>query len=353
MRPLLQAIRRYAIAISLVHLAVFASFFVPYLSDPQENLWQVLLPPWNELFAFSHAALIIIASIMFIPLIVPPVAAWVAVRSPLKLMGLVCIRVSLPLLFASWFFWSVLAVELYSPASGVQGALRLVLFAPVCGFALAFCLCLGLAGCLRRLKVQNTSFSMSQSTQDENQLPGEGEKTAFPATSLLLPRLFVLTAFGLLCQVLVILSLFLPFTETYDPYKGVAFHITGWQTLGLGFPLALIMLLLLFIPLFPLFATLLYRSSLSLKFVQKNTLLAESINVSYWLNMLCFILSSIILEYSLLFIGADFNKETRWLDAAFGIPSLAFLGALLCSGILRVYALRYTTESATVEMPGL
>ena len=361
MKPPLSTLRRYAIVISLVHLAVFASFFVPYLSDPQENLWQVLLPPGNGLFAFSRAPFIIIATIMFIPLIFPPCASWVAARSPLKLMGLVCTRVSLPLLFVAWFFWTVLALELYSPASGVQGFLRLVLFAPVGGFALAFCLCFGLARYLRRLKVQDISLRKNVLTEDEYQLSEERAKTVKYDTSQLLPRfsLFIsLTAFSLLCQALVILSFFLPYTETYDSYKGASLHVTGWQTLGLGFPLAIIALFLLFIPLLPALASLLRRFSVALQPARQETLLRGSIYLSYWLNMVCFILSSIILEYALLFIGANFNKETHWLDAAFGLPAMAFLLTLLCSGILRVYTLRPATESSTTtsssaEMPGL
>jgi hypothetical protein len=354
MKTPLLAVRRCAIAISLIHLAIFFSYFVPSLSDPQENLWQVLIPPWNGLFAFDRDPSVIIACLMFIPLVLPLCAAWTATRLPARLLSLVGMWISLPLIFLAWFFWAVLALELYAPSSGLGGILKLALFVPSLGFALSSLFCLLLTRYQRRLfEIQEAALDASQSeysssAHDENvgHTPALKKETrsAHTGVNRLLPgpALFtILTSAGLLCQLLVFLSLSLPYTLTiiYDP-SVKTFHTTGWQVFGLQAPSAALALFLLIIPLLPVLASLLYRLPVPLEKALKETLLEGSIYASYLLNMLCFLLSSIVLVYSLLFVGEDVNQGARWLDAAFGIPSAALLVALICSGYLRGYLLQ-------------
>jgi hypothetical protein len=52
-----------------------------------------------------------------------------------------------------------------------------------------------------------------------------------------------------------------------------------------------------------------------------------------------------ILVYTLLFLGSDANKQTHWLSATAGLPVLAFLLALVWSGLLRVSLLRTAQAS--------
>jgi hypothetical protein len=353
MKTPLLAVRRCAIAISLIHLAIFVSYFVPYISDPQESLWQVLIPPWNGLFAFNRDPFVIIACLMFIPLVLPVFASWIATRLPARLLSLVGMWISLPLIFLSWFFWVVLALELYSPSSGLGGILKLAIFVPPLGFALSSLCCLILTRYQRRLfEIQATALDVSQSEYSSS-ARNEGaeysptlEKEATTHTGMrrFLPgaALFnLLFSVGLLCQVLVYLGLSLPYTLTitYDPSVEIV-HTTGWQVFGLQTPSAAVAVFLLAIPFLPILASLLSWLPVPLKKALKDTLLEGSIYLSYWLNMLCFLLSSIVLVYSLLFVGADVNQGVRWLEAAFGIPSAAFLVALICSGYLRGYLLQ-------------
>jgi hypothetical protein len=350
MKAPLLAIRRCALALSVLYLAIFASYFVPYLFDPQENLWQVLLPPWNSLFAFSRAPLILIACIMFFPLAFPLATAWTAVLFPLRIMSLVNVRLCLPLIFAAWFFWVVLALELYSPASGLQGVLRLVLFAPALGLSAAFVLTLLLARYLRAFQLRedrlHARLALPQKTTEQEAEPEIAEISRSTPAPRHIP-LFRLIACGLLCQLVFFLSLFLPYTEVYDSVTGTSSHITGWQTLGFTFPFALLTLFLFALPLLPILFPLLYRVPLLFRNIQREVFHRGGVYLSYWLTLVCFILSSIVLEYSLLFVGADSNRAMRWLDAAFGIPVAAFFLALFCSGTLRVFLLRRASAMAS------
>ncbi|HXR65650.1 MAG TPA: hypothetical protein VN729_06995 [Ktedonobacteraceae bacterium] len=365
MKTPLLAVRRCTIAISLIHLAIFASYFVPYIFDPQESLWQVLIPPWNGLFAFDRDPSVIIACLMFIPLVLPVCASWAATRLPTRLLSLVGMWISLPLIFLAWFFWAVLALELYAPSSGLGGILKLALFVPPLGLALSSLFCLLLTRYQRRLfEIQEAAPDTSQSDysssaydEDVGHSPTLKKETrsAYTGAKRFLPgpALFtILTSAGLLCQLLVLLSLSLSYTRTitYDPSVKI-FHTTGWQVFGLQTPSAAIAFFLLIIPLLPVLASLLYRLPVPLERTLKETLLEGSISFSYWLNMLCFLLSSIVLVYSLLFVGADVNQGARWLEAAFGIPSAALLVALICSGYLRGYLLQRRLAAQLASAP--
>src|SRR5690242_4540338 len=138
MKAPLQVIRFCALAISLLHLIVFASLFVPYMADPLTSLWLTLLPSWRGLFVFSRVPALLMILLVFVPLLLPPLAAWGAWRPSMRILSLVGLRVSLPLTGLALFFWSVLALELYTPSSGLQGLLSRVLLVPPLAFVLSF-----------------------------------------------------------------------------------------------------------------------------------------------------------------------------------------------------------------------
>jgi hypothetical protein len=161
--------------------------------------------------------------------------------------------------------------------------------------------------------------------------------------------LLSLILLDLLCHLLIFLSLYFPYTETYDPYEQATFRATGWQMLGGGFQLAMlwptreavaiVLLAALILPVFPNLSCLLL---FPLKSEWKDVLLGKGFYLNCLLNTVGFALSSSALTLSLLFLGADFNKETHRIDTAFGILPAAFLLSLVCSCVLLGHFLQRT-----------
>jgi hypothetical protein len=133
-----------------------------------------------------------------------------------------------------------------------------------------------------------------------------------------------LAILGLLCHLLIFLSLFFPFADLYDPYVGL-FRETGWQVIGnTG-----ILIPFLILPVFPYLACLL---PIILKSKEKKELLQTFFSLSWPLNIIPFIL----FPFCVTFKFGDFDKQTLSMDAAAGIPLAVFLLALFCSIALSI-----------------
>lgn len=167
------------------------------------------------------------------------------------------------------------------------------------------------------------------------------------------PRLAFL---GLLCHLLIGLSLLFPYTELHDRYEGTI-TTTGWQMLsealqirnipvGLlggwqpGIPAECVASLLLAALVLP---ALIYLACL-LPFPWKNGTagmgLRKSTYLSYLLTTIGFSLSSVVLGLSLIYRGSeDLYDSFLITDLAFVIPPAAFLLSLLCSTALLGYGL--------------
>jgi hypothetical protein len=311
------------------------------MADPRVSLWLALLPSWRGLFVFSRVPSLLMVLLVFVPLLFPLLAAWGAWRPATRLLSLVGLRISLPLIGLALFFWSVLALELYAPSSGLQGLLSRVLFIPPVAFALSFCCCFLAAISVRRVLEAEATPSLdalpvaAQESADELTGPEKTPRAAYPRQLPAPVPLLLLTIGGLLCQALAVVGLSLPYTTTYDPYMHATWSTTGWQTFGLDAPSFPVMFVLLTIPLLPVLAVLIGRWPALRLSLWRERLLAGGILLSYWLNLAGLLVSGIMLAYALLFLGTDSNKQTHWLGAASGLPVLAFLLALTWSGLLR------------------
>lgn len=345
------------VAISLVHLAIFASLFVPYMADPRVSLWLTLLPASHGLFAFSRAPYALVAFLMFVPLIFPLFAAWGAVKPATRLISLVGLWISQPLVCVALFFWSLLALELYAPSSALHGLLSRIPLVPPVGFVLSLLLCFVEARYVRRLLAEkaatparNLLVLQNQEAAEHTGSPEVPSAVEVNRKQLLPGRMTfgLLTLSGFLCQVLFITSLFFPYVTTYDPYTDATWTITGWQMFGLNTFSAPVIILVLLIPLIPAISVMIGRLPLSFLAVQKEGLLEGGITLSYWLNLLGFLLSGIVLVNILLFIGTDFNKEIHWPGAVSVLPASTFLLALLCSGILRACSIQWQSQAKAV-----
>jgi hypothetical protein len=341
MRTPSQVVRLCAIVIPLLHLAIFVSLFFPYDSASGETVWQALFPTnflRDDLYFFVILALILLGA-----LALPPLVSWAAARSPVRMMSLVSVWVSLPLTLVAWLFCTV---QLWSLVNGFRSASRLAIFVPPLGFVLSFAFCLVLAPSLPRLLAHEQAalarsrpehLTSAQDERAERVHASEGEtRPKYAGTGRFLPSLAVS---GLLCHLLVFLSLFFSSTETYDPYMMATFYTTGWQVLLGGDIRAFFLLPVLILPIFPyLFCLLL----IPLKSEWKDVLLRKSFALNGLLNMVGFVLIIVTLAFSLI---GDFNKENHRLDAASGIPLAAFLLSLICSSVLFGHFLQRRTEA--------
>jgi hypothetical protein len=97
-------VRSCALALSLFHLAMVVSLFIPSLGPASENR---LVPEslWQMLFAQDTPAPAIIAGFLFLPLLVPPLASWAACRSRVSAGSLLPLWSCLPLLLVGLLFW--------------------------------------------------------------------------------------------------------------------------------------------------------------------------------------------------------------------------------------------------------
>lgn len=137
-----------------------------------------------------------------------------------------------------------------------------------------------------------------------------------------LPSLAIL---GLLCHLLIFLSLSLTFTETYDPYRQATSLATGWQMLGGGFReifllATLILSIFFYLSSLPLFAV---------KSTWKDALLTASFFFTCLLNA-----GGFALAFTLTFVWGNPENDTYTTDAAAFIPLVAFSLSFLCSCIL-------------------
>ena len=101
-------VRGCALALSLFHLAMIVSLFVPSLGPASEDrlvpesLLQVLFAQYAEVRTPAPA---ITAGFLVLPLLLPPLASWAACRSPVRMRSLLPQWNCLPLLLVGLLFW--------------------------------------------------------------------------------------------------------------------------------------------------------------------------------------------------------------------------------------------------------
>ncbi len=180
-------------------------------------------------------------------------------------------------------------------------------------------------------------------------------------------RIALFACLGLICHLLVFLSLFLTYIEYFNPDAAtdrgepfVPVPNTGWQLLSEAFqpqtsqrvadmaippplsaPLAVVLLVALILPALIYLAFLLLLP-ISVKW--KNIHLRRCIVLSSLLNIIGLCLSTLWLLGS--YRGEDLHDPYQNVDLAFAIPPAAFLLSLICCSILLGY-LRQPTENDT------
>ncbi len=180
-------------------------------------------------------------------------------------------------------------------------------------------------------------------------------------------RLALFAGLGLICHLLIFLSLFLTYIEYFNPYAAtereapvVPIPDTGWQLLSEAFqpqtpqrvadmvgppplaaPLAVVLLVALILPAL-IYLALLLLLPISVKW--KNTPLRRGLVAGSWLNFIGLSLSGLWLLSSNR--PEDLHDPYQNVDLAFSIPPAAFLLSLICCSILLGY-LRQPTENDT------
>jgi hypothetical protein len=339
-------LRSCLMSIPLLHMAIILSLLYPPSGG---NLWQVIFPSWSDLGNLwqvifpSWVDLVLVPRILvFSALIFPPLASWVASRLPTRMVSLVGLWISLALsLAACLFFWRLLPL--------LANLLSLI---PFFGFGLSSILSFVLAIRLPLLPThEQTVLRVSQ--RDALASSGEAgrERSPISAEETRPPRagrdfrLLLFASFGLLCHLLIAVSLFFPYI-VYDPENG-PITSTGWQLLAQAFqphtaprvslmpplpaPLALVLLTTLILP------ALIYLVCLLLwpvKSEWKDRGLRKSVSICYVLNLLGLSLSSFFAAFSVFSYGAGLHDVYQNTDVAFAIPSIAFLLSLACSSVL-------------------
>lgn len=155
---------------------------------------------------------------------------------------------------------------------------------------------------------------------------------------------------GLLCHLLVFLSLSFPYVYTYDPYyqvssssdPGFTFIDTGWQLVTAG-PIAIVLLPLLILPIFPYLGRILF---ILLKSERMNSLLEQGFAGNVLLNVLGFLFFYVILSLSQV---GDFDKQTHQRDAAYGIHLALIFFFVVCSSASSVL-LRYSLRQSRAKL---
>ena len=297
-----------------------------------ESLWQVL-------FTYPYVPAIK-AGVLFLPLLLPPLASWIACRSPVRVGSLLLLWSCLPLLLVGLYFW------LESVPTDDTRLLILRL-----GFAFSFLLTLvetiSLTLLLRsqeqapRLVNQSDTLPFAQDQPNirsdhnvgERRLEHIGTRRSLP--SLVLPLILVL-----LCYLLIFLSLFFPYVDTWDDYDIGVTQTTGWQLSGEWLVYMGVLSVALFLLIYAI-------ASLPFMPIQNHSLLFRSIALNHLFNLLGFLSSSLLLIPPLIFVG-DLHGPFQRVDPAFGIPSAAFLLASIVSGLSlsRVLELRSGTRLA-------
>jgi len=331
--------------IPLLHLAIIFSLLYPTSGG---NLWQVIFPSWIDLGNLrqvifpSWVDLVLVPRILvFSALMFPPLASWVASRLPTRMVSLVGLWISLALsLAACLFFWRLLNLH------------SLMSLIPFFGFGLSSILCFVLAirlpllptheQAVLRVSQRDALASSGEAGRERSPISAEETRPSRAGRDF---RLLLLASFGLLCHLLIAVSLFFPYI-VYDPENG-PITSTGWQLLAQAFqphtaprvslmpplpaPLALVLLTALILP------ALIYLVCLLLWPVQsewKDRGLRKSVSIGYVLNLLGLSLSSFFAAFSVFSYGAGLHDVYQITDVAFAIPPIAFLLSLACSSVL-------------------
>ncbi len=334
-RPLL--VRISAIIILCAHVLIVISLFFPYPSfrAPVCTGWLWSLRCSTELVHFDS---------LIVALALPPLASVAVFRSPSRMMGLLGVWISLPLTLFFYIGFASTAIAY----DGFPIVVSPTVWFTSVGFALSFISCLALAlylpflrtGAQERRAMRRPAHLEAGQHEGEERVshPDGGELPAYVTRRSLRPYLAFI---GLLCHLLIGLSLSFPYTELYDGYEGgLLGRTTGWQVFGnvlrshsiLSYG-ALLLLAAVVLP------ALFYLASL-LPFPRKSehreALLFKGAYLSYLLNTIGFSLSLTALALSLsfgAFGGADLHNYSST-DVAFAIPPAPFLLSLLCSTVL-------------------
>ena len=351
-------LRCCSISIFFIHLVILFSCL--FHGIPTWNWdFQSLITPAVVGHSVAFIEVVFLALFQLGPLVFPPLAAWIAFRFPTRLFSLVGLWISLALtlmacLFFSWllreppffFLWMPPGLSLL-PDVNLAGLITLIL--PL-GFGLSSILCLALALHLPlkprsalRMSRSEALAVMGTESGDRSRLAAEGRPSALESLGL---RLTIAAALGLLCHLVIALSLFFPYVDYYDLYDVPQTTLTGWQLLGeplqpvalritplislLSVPLTMVLLVTLILP------ALIYLACLALwplKGDLRDKGLRISVSIGYVLNLIGLSLSSCLVALSLLSHG-----EAHYLalntHLAFAVPPIAFLCSLACSVVL-------------------
>jgi hypothetical protein len=352
-------VRGCAIIIPLAHFLIFLSLFFPVqfpLQNPGEPPcigWQWFFPchplPSDQDFYLSHIMnYVVIALIALIVLALPPLASVALFRSRWKMIGLLGLWISLPLTLGACLIF----VEIARSAFTVHLTASPATWLPPPGFALSFLACLILALRLPLIRArERASVPVSRSVHLEPGQHERAERVSHPSgVRLSAPSsrwgLRLLFAFiGLLCHLVIGLSLFFTYTELYNPYEATTTLTTGWQFLDellhagpLSAVLAILLLAALVLPA-PIY--LIYLLPFCWKSARTRTRLCSSVSLNRAMNIVGLSVSGVLLMLSLIFRGGDLHDPVQSTDLAFFVPPAAFLFSLLCSTVLRGYDVRW------------
>ena len=297
------------------------------------------------------------------PLVFPPLAAWGAFRFPTRLLSLVGLWISPALtfmacLYYSWtlpvppFFSSMLPGLSLLPDGTLASLITLILQLIPLSFGLSSILCLALAirlplkprSALRMSRAEALAVIGTESGERSG-LAAEGRPRALE--SLLGLRLTIAAALGLLCHLVIALSLFFPYVDDYSPYAFFNPTITGWQLLAEPFQPAALRLTPLMPPLsvplvmgllvtliLPALTYLVCLALWPLKGERRDKGLRISVSLGYVLNLIGLSLSSCLVAFSLLWPGRGLYDSVQHTYLAFAVPPIAFLFSLACSYVL-------------------
>jgi hypothetical protein len=359
-RPLV--VRCCATVIPVAHLLIVISLFFPYAHYWGTDGWQELFPSPGtlSLSPLDPYYLSLIRDRAFVVLIVfalPAFAAVAVFRSPRRMMGLLGVWISLPLPLLSFF---VCASRVLAPFNAYVIRSSPAAWFPPVGFALSFICCLVLALYLPLLRAREQAmgrpFHLEASQHERAERVSHPNGVELPAHASRPRRWPGLAFLGLLCHLLIGLSLIFPYTELQDQYEGAITPTTGWQMLSKalqiqnipvflggwqsGIPAASVASLLLAALVLPALIYLAFLLPFPWKNGTADTRLRKSIYISYLLTAIGFSLSSVFLGLSLIYRGGDMHEPFLTTDLAFVIPPAAFLLSFLCSTALIGYGLR-------------
>jgi hypothetical protein len=361
MRTKSLVVRGPSIIILLAHVLIVISLFFPYAHYWGTNGWQELFPSpgalsLNPLDPYYLSLIRVRAFVVLIVFALPVIAAVAVFRSPTRIMGLLGVWISLPLTLLSCFVCASIVLD---PFNGYTIRSSPAVWFPPVGFALSFLSCLVLALYLPLLRARQQSMDRlihleaGQHERAERVSHPNGVELPAHATR---PRRWPRLAFlGLLCHLLIGLSLLFPYTELHDQYEGTITPTTGWQMLSKalqiqdihvllggwqsGIPAAFVASLLLAALVLPALIYLAFLLPFPWKNGTADTRLRKSIYISYLLTTIGFSLSSFVLGLSLIYRGGDLHDPFLTTNLAFVIPPAAFLLSLLCSTALLGYGL--------------